>query len=60
MTETTTVAVTGKLLDELKALVPGQVYWLVGKDGREYAIVDWADFEYIAEKAGMKTTKPVT
>jgi hypothetical protein len=53
--EKKTVAVTGILLDELKAMAPGQVYRLSGRDGRQYAILEWEDFEHVAEQAGMGT-----
>lgn len=52
-----TVQVTGALLDELKAMTPGQVYQLSGRDGRHYAILDWENFEHIAERADMCAAK---
>ncbi len=54
-TKDSTVQVTGVLLDELKALVPGQVYRLEGRDGRRYAILDWEDLEHIMGRAAMTT-----
>lgn len=53
--KTSTVQVTGVLLDELKELVPGQVYRLEGRDGRRYAILDWEDLEHIMGMAHVAT-----
>lgn len=51
------VAVTGELLDEVKALEPGRVLRLQGRDGQEIVIMDGDDFQLLCEKAGMATRR---
>ena len=57
---TATGELTGDLLRAAHGIAPGQALQLTGKSGKQFALLDWQDFETIMERAGMRIAGTVT